>query len=405
MQELIDELNRMVAAGTKKSELEESIGLPENSLSAVLKGSKEMPGSWVSKIKAFLEKPIAQPEPEISPNIKVTQNGLTSTSVKEKMAALQPTIDGINKDFGAGTIWCLGDKPLPIKEVIPTGILGADLALGVGGFPRGRIVELYGGEASGKTTIALHVIAEAQKKNLLTAYIDAEHAFDHSYAQKLGVNLETLYMAQPDYGEQALEIADRAILSEKYAVIVIDSVAALIPKAELEGEMGDSKMGLQARLMSQACRKLVASINKSNTLVIFINQLRAVIGNMYGPQEITTGGNALKFYASIRIETRIGALLKDGEETIGRRIKFKVVKSKVAPPYKTAEFDILYGEGVDKIGEIVDIGVAKGIITKAGSWFSYNNHKLGQGRDSAKQVLLDNPDMLQEITKKIKENN
>lgn len=323
-------------------------------------------------------------------------------STPEKEKRMREVMAKINKDYGEGTLMFLGDKPLPPKEVIPTGSIGLNRALGIGGFPRGRMVEVYGGESSGKTTIALSVIAEAQKMGLACAYIDAEQSFDPDYASTIGVYTEELFLAQPDYGEQALEIADCAIISGDYGVVVIDSVAALIPKAELEGQHGDSKMGLQARLMSQACRKLVASINKTNTLVIFINQLRAVIGNMYGPQEITTGGNALKFYASIRVEVRIGALIKDGEETIGRRIKTKVVKSKVAPPYKTAEYDILYGIGIDRIGEIIDLSVEQNIIQKAGSWFSYDSNKLGQGRDNVRQILQDNEEMLKEIESKIK---
>lgn len=349
-------------------------------------------------------------QPAIDPTspptvLEVDKNGLKEKpkpmNAEEKNERIKAVMDSINKDFGAGSIMCLGDTPLPPKEVISSGIKGLDIALGIGGFPRGRIVEIYGGEGSGKTSISLKTISEAQKKGLKCALIDAEQTFDADYATLLGVNVDDIFLAQPDYGEQALEMADRAITSGEFGIVVIDSVAALVPKAELEGEMGDSKMGLQARLMSQACRKLTASINKSNTLVIFINQLRAVIGNPYGPSEITTGGNALKFYSSIRLEVRIGALIKDGEETIGRHVKIKVAKNKVAPPYKTAEFDILYGEGIDTLGEILDISVAKNVIQKAGSWYSFEGNKLGQGRDTVRQLLKDNPELFQKIEKQL----
>lgn len=336
----------------------------------------------------------------------VDQNGIKEKpkemSLEEKKIRIDEVMNKINKDFGEGTIMRLGDKPLIPKEVIPTGSIGIDRILGIGGFPRGRIVEIYGPEASGKTTISLKTIAEAQKKGLKCAIIDAEQSFDSDYAANLGVKIDDLRLCQPDYGEQALEVADSLIVSAEYGVVVIDSVAALIPKAELEGSMGDSKMGLQARLMSQACRKLVASINKSNTLVIFINQLRATIGaNPYAPQEITTGGNALKFYASIRLEVKIGSLIKDGDETIGRQIRVKVVKSKVAPPYKVAQMDVLYGEGIDIYGEIIDLCLENNIIQKAGSWYSYGDMKLGQGRESVRQLLKDHPTLSKELEAKV----
>jgi recombination protein RecA len=288
-------------------------------------------------------------------------------------------------------------------EVVSTGSIGLDVALGVGGLPKGRVVEIYGPESSGKTTIATHVIAEAQKKGGMCAIIDAEHAFDSAYAQKLGVDIDNLLISQPDYGEQALEIADRLILSGALDVVVIDSVAALVPKGELEGEMGDSKMGLHARLMSQALRKLTATISKTNTICIFINQLREKIGVMFGNPETTTGGNALKFYASVRLDIRRMAQIKDGEEAVGNRVKVKVVKNKVAPPFRSAEFDIVFGEGVSKMGEIVDMGVELGIVQKSGSWFSYGSDKLGQGRDTVKQLLHDNPELATEIETKIRE--
>jgi recombination protein RecA len=289
------------------------------------------------------------------------------------------------------------------QEVVSTGSIGLDAALGIGGLPRGRVIEIYGPESSGKTTVATHVIAEAQKKGGMCAIIDAEHAFDSAYAQKLGVDIDNLLISQPDYGEQALEIADRLILSGALDVVVIDSVAALVPKGELEGEMGDSKMGLQARLMSQALRKLTATISKTNTICIFINQLREKIGVMFGNPETTTGGNALKFYASVRLDIRRMTQIKDGEEAIGNRVKVKVVKNKVAPPFRTAEFDLVFGEGISKIGEILDMGVEMGIINKSGSWFSYSDNKLGQGREAVKNLLKDNPELSNELETKIRE--
>ncbi len=321
----------------------------------------------------------------------------------EKFKALKLTMDKIDKDFGKGSVMMMSDKGIIEQEVISTGSIGLDMALGIGGLPKGRVVEIYGPESSGKTTLAIHVIAEAQKKGGMCAFIDAEHAFDSNYAQKLGVDIDNLLISQPDYGEQALEIADRLILSGALDVVVIDSVAALVPKSELEGEMGDSKMGLQARLMSQALRKLTATIAKTNSCCIFINQLREKIGIMFGNPETTTGGNALKFYASVRLDIRRLAQIKDGDESIGNHVKVKVVKNKVAPPFRQAEFDIIYGEGISKVGEIIDMGVELGIIQKSGSWFSYNNDKLGQGRESVKQLLLDNPEMANEIETKIRE--
>ncbi len=321
----------------------------------------------------------------------------------EKLKALKLTMDKIDKDFGKGSVMLMNEKSQEPMEAISTGSIGLDVALGIGGLPRGRVIEIYGPESSGKTTIATHVIAEAQKKGGMCAIIDAEHAFDSSYAQKLGVDVDNLLISQPDYGEQALEIADRLILSGALDVVVIDSVAALVPKGELEGEMGDSKMGLQARLMSQALRKLTATISKTNTICIFINQLREKIGVMFGNPETTTGGNALKFYASVRLDIRRVAQIKDGEEAIGNRVKVKVVKNKVAPPFRSAEFDIVFGEGISKTGEIIDMGVELNIIQKSGSWFSYGSDKLGQGRDTVKDLLHDNPELSAEIETKIRE--
>ena len=323
-------------------------------------------------------------------------------SNNEKLKALKLTIDKIDKDFGKGSVMMMNEKTDLAMEVVSTGSIGLDTALGIGGFPKGRIVEIYGPESSGKTTIAIHAIAEAQKKGGICAIIDAEHAFDSAYAQKLGVDVDNLLISQPDYGEQGLEIADRLILSGAVDVVVIDSVAALVPKGELEGEMGDSKMGLQARLMSQALRKLTATISKTNTICIFINQLREKIGVMFGNPETTTGGNALKFYASVRLDIRRMAQIKDGEEAVGNRVKVKVVKNKVAPPFRSCEFDIVFGEGISKTGEILDMGVELGIVNKSGSWFSYNSDKLGQGRDAVKGLLQDNPELANDIEAKIR---
>jgi len=320
----------------------------------------------------------------------------------EKLKALKLTIDKIDKDFGKGSVMMMNEKPNQVIDAISTGSIGLDTALGIGGLPRGRVVEIYGPESSGKTTLATHVIAEAQKRGGMCAIVDAEHAFDSSYARKLGVDVDNLLISQPDYGEQALEITDRLILSGALDVVVVDSVAALVPKGELEGEMGDSKMGLQARLMSQALRKLTATISKTNTICIFINQLREKIGVMFGNPETTTGGNALKFYASVRLDIRRAAQIKDGDVPIGNRVKVKVVKNKVAPPFRNTEFDIIFGVGISKIGEIIDMGVELGIVGKSGSWFSYNGSKLGQGRDAVKSLLTDNPDLANEIEGKIR---
>ncbi|MCB9360978.1 MAG: recombinase RecA [Flavobacteriales bacterium] len=319
----------------------------------------------------------------------------------EKLKALQLTMDRLEKTYGKGTVMKLGDAPVLDVDVIPSGSLTLDLALGIKGYPKGRIVEIYGPESSGKTTLAIHAIAECQKKGGIAAFIDAEHAFDQFYAAALGVDVENLLISQPDNGEQALEIADNLIRSGAVDIIVVDSVAALTPKAEIEGEMGDSQMGLQARLMSKALRKLTGSINKANCTAIFINQLRDKIGVMFGNPETTTGGNALKFYSSIRIDVRRASQIKDGDEITGNRTRVKIVKNKVAPPFRKAEFDIMYGAGISKVGEIIDIGVEKNIIKKAGSWFSYGDTKLGQGRDAVKQLLLDNPDLMDELEQKI----
>ncbi len=321
----------------------------------------------------------------------------------EKLKALQAAMDKIEKNYGRGAIMKLGDDSIEEVAVIPTGSIALNAALGVGGYPRGRVIEIYGPESSGKTTLAIHAIAEAQKAGGIAAIIDAEHAFDRFYAEKLGVDVENLWIAQPDSGEQALEIADQLIRSSAVDIVVIDSVAALTPKAELEGDMGDSKMGLQARLMSQALRKLTATISKTNTTCIFINQLRDKIGVMFGNPETTTGGNALKFYSSVRLDIRRVSQLKEGDEVIGNQTRVKVVKNKVAPPFRKAEFDIMFGMGISRSGEIIDLGVDKGIVKKSGAWFSYNDTKLGQGRDAAKKCVEDNPELADELEAAIME--
>lgn len=331
---------------------------------------------------------------------KDTENTLSQDN-SAKLKALSDAMSKIEKDFGKGSVMKLGDEQIEQVDVIPTGSISLDYALGVGGYPRGRIIEIYGPESSGKTTLALHAIAEAQKTGGIAAFIDAEHAFDRFYAQSLGVDITNLLVSQPDNGEQALEIADQLIRSAAIDVVVIDSVAALTPRAELEGDMGDNRVGLQARLMSQALRKLTATVGKTNTTCIFINQLREKIGIMFGNPETTTGGNALKFYSSVRLDIRKASAIKDGENVLGYLTRVKVVKNKVAPPFRKAEFEITFGQGINRVGEIVDLGVEFGIIAKSGSWFSYGGSKLAQGRDAAKNVLADNPELCEEITEKI----
>ncbi|GAB6279613.1 MAG: recombinase RecA [Lentimicrobium sp.] len=334
--------------------------------------------------------------------LKFINIDMDNNDKQAKLKALEATISNIEKNYGKGAIMRLGDQPREAIPVISTGSIALDAALGVGGLPKGRVIEIFGPESSGKTTLALHAIAEAQKQGGIAAFIDAEHAFDRTYAQKLGVDTDNLFVSQPDYGEQALEISDNLIRSNAIDIIVIDSVAALTPKSEIEGEMGDSKMGLQARLMSQALRKLTANISKTKTCCIFINQLREKIGVMFGNPETTTGGNALKFYASVRLDIRRVNQLKEGENITGNRVRVKVVKNKVAPPFRQAEFDIIYGEGVSKLGEIIDLGSELGVIKKSGSWFSYGDTRLGQGRETVKQLLVDNPELAEELEKNIR---
>jgi recombination protein RecA len=332
---------------------------------------------------------------------KEMEEGTAMNPQQEKLKALQAAMSKIEKDFGKGSIMRMGDEQIENVEVIPTGSIGLNAALGVGGYPKGRIIEIYGPESSGKTTLAIHAMAEAQKAGGITAFIDAEHAFDRFYAQKLGVDIDNLWISQPDNGEQALEIADQLIRSSAIDILVVDSVAALTPKKEIEGDMGDSAVGLHARLMSQALRKLTATIAKTNTTCIFINQLREKIGVMFGNPETTTGGNALKFYASVRLDIRKVTGIKDGDQVVGNQVRVKVVKNKVAPPFRKAEFEITFGEGISKIGEIIDLGVEYGIIQKSGSWFSYDGSKLAQGRDATKQLLTDNPELCEELESKI----
>ena len=357
---------------------------------------------WLLRhIVHFLKTPTKQNNPRYPMAKKETIEG--ADNVSNKLRALQAAMAKIEKDYGKGSIMKLGDEQVEKVDVIPTGSIGLNAALGVGGFPRGRIIEIYGPESSGKTTLALHAIAEAQKADGIAAFIDAEHAFDRFYAAKLGVDVENLLISQPDNGEQALEIADQLIRSSAIDIIVIDSVAALTPKAEIEGDMGDNKVGLQARLMSQALRKLTSTINKTNTTCIFINQLREKIGIMFGNPETTTGGNALKFYASVRLDIRKVTSIKDGDNVVGNVVRVKVVKNKVAPPFRKCEFEITFGEGISRIGEIVDLGTELDIIRKSGSWFSYGDTKIGQGRDAVKRLLADNPELCDELEAKINE--
>lgn len=403
-EKLVEKLNKLVESGIKKATLEDGIGLPANSLSSVLTGKKEMPDSWIEKINNYFIS--AENGTGGDTKLVVDKAGLKIKPSGNKLLALSETMNKINKDFGDGTIMYFGSKPNQDYEVISTGSLTLDDALGIGGLPRGRIIEIFGWESSGKTTIALNVIANAQKDGLKCLLVDAENAFDPEYAAALGVKVDELQYCQPSYGEQGLEVADRQMSSGQADVVVIDSVAALVPKAELEGEHGDSKMGLHARLMSQTCRKMVGTIAKHNCLVIFINQFRHKIGVIYGSPEVTTGGNALQFYASIRLEVRRSTTEKNsimnGDTKEGNQTTVKVIKNKCAPPFRTAQFYIMYGTGIDNLSELVELAVEKGVIQKSGSWFSYANDKLGQGAEAVKQILADNEELKNEIISKIK---
>lgn len=403
--------------GHKFSNIEEEIGCPKNYLSRFKNPENVLPSKWIEPLQNYIHRhfpneasqksvyPLTQEEVIPATKMVVKSNGeLTLKPSDEKLKALKITMDKIEKDYGKGSVMLMGDKEGQDVEVIPTGSLFLNIAIGVGGYPKGRVIEIYGQESSGKTTLAIHAIAEAQKLGGKCAMIDAEHAFDKAYAATLGVNVDELYISQPDYGEQALEITDKLILSGAFAIVVVDSVAALVPKAELEGEMGDSKMGLHARLMSQALRKMTATISKTNTILIFINQLRQKIGVIYGSPWVTTGGNALKFYASIRLDVSKAqnSKMMDGDDQYGTKTKVKVVKNKLAPPFKVAEFDILFGQGIDYLGEVVDAATLFNVIQKSGSWYSYKDSKMGQGKDAVRELLKDNPKMLAEIEAKIK---
>lgn len=403
---LIKKLNELVTSGTKKSTLENEIGLPANSLSAVLAGHKEMPDKWVGKIETYFGEPVTVIPASEKTKMVVDKSGLKlKPSIKVEQVATEAMLK-LNKDFGEGTVMFFGSKPNTDYKTVSTGSLLLNEALGIGGLPRGRIVEIFGWESSGKTTIALNAIADAQKQGLKCLLVDAENAFDPEYAVALGVDVESLQYCQPSYGEQGFEVADRLMSSGQVQVVIIDSVAAMIPKAELEGEVGDSKMGLHARLMSQVCRKLVGTIAKNNCLCIFINQFRHKIGVTYGSPEVTTGGMALQFYASIRLEVRRSTTeqnsVMNGDVKEGNRTTVKVIKNKCAPPFRQAVFNIMYGTGIDTLGEIIEMAIEKNIIAKAGSWFSYGESKLGQGKDAVRQILADNPDMKNEIETKIK---
>jgi|GEM_PF-1146646 len=404
-EELLKKLNQLVEAGTKKSTLETEIGLPANSLSAVLAGHKEMPDKWIAKIESYLggaKTEMIEPRTQMV----VEKTGLKLKPSEKVMEVATATMDKINKDFGDGTVMFFGAKPNQGYETVSTGSLLLNEALGIGGLPRGRIVEIFGWESSGKTTIALNAIADAQRQGLKCLLVDAENAFDPEYAASLGVDVDNLQYCQPSYGEQGLEVADRLMSSGQADVVVIDSVAALVPKSELEGEMGDSKMGLHARLMSQSCRKMVGTISKHNCLCIFINQFRHKIGMVMGNPEVTTGGMALQFYASVRLEVRRSIskenTVMNGNVKEGNQTTVKVIKNKCAPPFRQAVFNIIYGKGIDNMEEMIELAVDKGIIVKSGSWFSYQDSKLGQGRDAVRQLLEDNNEMFEEIKSKLK---
>ena len=404
-EELIKKLND---CGVKKTQIEKDLGMPVNSLSGMLSGSREIPAKWLQALTDYAAKFEQGGTEKIIEEVPKTKMVVAETGKlqekpnDEKLKEMKVMMDKINKDYGAGTVMMLGDSPQEGYEVISTGSLGLDRALGIGGFPKGRIVEIFGSESSGKTTIASHVIANAQRQGIKCLLVDAENSFDPEYASSIGVQVDDLFYCQPAYGEQGLEVADRYISDGKVGVVVIDSVAALVPKAELEAEHGENKMGLHARLMSQACRKMTSSISKNKVICIFINQLRSKIGVVYGSPDVTTGGMALQFYASIRLDVRRSTKIENGEVTIGNKVRVKVVKNKCAAPFKVAEFDIIYGQGINTLGEIVDAAVEDGVIQKSGSWYAYDSNKLGQGRDSVISLLKDHEQLLNEIKAKLK---
>ena len=405
-EQILQEIQQKVSQGVKRKEIEVAIGLPQNSLSNIMAGRRAFPSSCIDQAIVYLtgqqvsEAPVYE---KMEPDVVVTEKGtLKEVPPLKKIALTSATLDKINKDFGAGTVMKFGDRPQIGYKTVSTGSILLDNAIGIGGLPRGRFVEIYGPESSGKTTLCLHVVANAQKQGLRCLWVDAENSFDPEYAMNLGVDVNEMHYCQPTFGEQGFEVVDRMITAGEVDCVVIDSVAAMIPKGELDGETGDAKMGLHARLMSQVCRKLVTVVAKKDVLLLFINQIRNKIGVMYGSPEVTTGGMALQFYASVRLDVRRSTAIKDGDEAMGNKTRVKVVKNKCAPPMKIVEFDILYGEGVDRNGEIIDLAVEKQVVSRMGSWYSYNGEKLGQGRDNVRQLLIDNKELADEILKRVK---
>jgi len=403
-QEILEQLSEIIQSGKTKREIEEALGMPANNLGAFLSGGKNFPSKYIDAAIVYINDNFPkEKKTPLETSFSVTTLGeLKESATPQRVKAVSLTIDKINKDFGAGTVMKFGERPQKGYKTVSTGSISLDMAIGIGGLPRGRMIEIYGPESSGKTTICLHVIANAQKQGLRCLLIDAENSFDPEYAENLGVDCQSIMYCQPTFGEEGFEVADRMISSGEVDVVVVDSVAAMVPKGELEGEIGDAKMGLHARLMSQVCRKLVGIVAQKEVLMIFINQIRNKIGVMYGSPEVVTGGMALQFYTSVRLDVRRKEQIKDGEDILGNRTRVKVVKNKCAPPMKFAEFDIVYGEGVNRIGEILDLAVEKNVVAKMGSWYSYGDAKLGQGRDNVCEMLKDNPEMAEEIYSKCK---